>query len=157
MQRGARGVGTGVQILKHFPQFTIANFKNRLTTKKCATRGRTGATANPTHCLAESHPSAALSGCPRAAFSGLLVCVPCGFWSAYPAVSFQRTLRHVPCSFGLRTLQFRLAYPAARTLQFWSAYPVVRTRQTWSAYPAVLVYVPCGTYPAVLVRVPCGF
>jgi hypothetical protein len=34
MQRLARGAGTGVQILKLLPRFTMANFKNRLTAAK---------------------------------------------------------------------------------------------------------------------------
>src|SRR6188768_1243045 len=37
MQRLARGVGAGVQILKLFPRFSMGNFKNRLTTKKSET------------------------------------------------------------------------------------------------------------------------
>jgi hypothetical protein len=56
MQRGARGVGTGVQILKLLPKFSMTNFKNRLTTTKCATRGRTSATAHSTHCITEGPP-----------------------------------------------------------------------------------------------------
>jgi hypothetical protein len=56
MQRGARGVGTGVQILKLFPKFSMANFKNRLTTTKAASLRRTEATSAPADGLQKVTP-----------------------------------------------------------------------------------------------------
>jgi len=55
MQRLARGVGTEVQILKLFPRFTMAKFKNRLTTKNGASRRHAGTA----RWLTEGDPSAA--------------------------------------------------------------------------------------------------
>ena len=70
MQRLARGVRTEVQILKLFPRFSTANFKNRLTASKVTSPRRTWArtrTRTPRGSPLRRSPP---SGCPGAASSG---------------------------------------------------------------------------------------
>ena len=175
MQRLARGIGAGVQILKLLSRFSMGKFKNRLTdTKGPQTTPRRPPGPHPPYrrlrdplrrplrpCRLPREPKASTSRCVPGSS-----CVPGSV--AYPAASnpscvpgspWVRTRQCVPGS--LRTRQYPtpgtypavLAYPAAPNPRCvpGSAYPAaLRTRQLLGVYPAACV--PGSTQPQVRTR-----